>query len=152
MQGGNLVFALDVPRFALPLSIVEHVIRAVEITPLPKAPRVVLGVINAQGRIIPVLDIRALFRLPAREMDVGDQFIIARTPRRVVALVVDRVIGISEAPEGKVASAESELTFAEDLRGVVQLENDLVFIYDLDRFLSLDEERLLDVALSGGEP
>jgi purine-binding chemotaxis protein CheW len=151
MQEGNLLFALDDPLYALPLSIVVRVIRAVEIRPLPRAPRVVLGVINVQGRIIPVVDIRALFGLPPREMDAGDQFIIARTPARVLALLVDRVIGLSEAPEGKVSSAESALPFAELLRGVVQLEDDIVLIYDLDRFLSLDDERLLDAALSGGE-
>jgi purine-binding chemotaxis protein CheW len=152
MLGEILVFALDEPRFALPLYIVEHVIRAVEITPLPRAPRIVCGVINTQGQIIPVVDIRALFRLPAREIELGDQFIIARTPTRVLALVVDRVIGISEAPEGRVLSAESALPFAEQLRGVMQLEDDIVLIYDLDHLLSLDEERLLDAALSGGEP
>lgn len=148
---GNLVFALDDARFALPLPIVERVIRAVELSPLPRAPQIVLGAIDAQGRILPVVDVRALFRLPAREMDVGDRFIIARTPRRAVALIVDRVIGISEVPEEKVVSAESALPFAEGLRGVAKLEDGLVLIYDLDRFLSLDEERLLDAALSGGE-
>jgi purine-binding chemotaxis protein CheW len=151
MQGENLVFALDDPRFALPLSMVEHVVRAVEITPLPRAPRVVLGVINARGRIIPVVDIRALLGLPAREIELGDQFIIARTSMRVLALLVDRVIGISEVPEGKVVCAESALPFAGYLRGVVQLEDGIVLIYDLDLFLSLEEERLLDAALSGGE-
>jgi len=50
------------------VSAVEKVVRAVEITPLPKAPEIVVGVINAQGRILPVLDIRKRFRLPAREM------------------------------------------------------------------------------------
>jgi purine-binding chemotaxis protein CheW len=148
---GNLVFALDDPHYALPLAIVERVIRAVEISPLPRAPRIVRGVINVQGQILPIVDIRALFRLPSRATDIGDRFIIARTPRRVLALIVDRVIGISEVPEEKIVSAESALPFAEGLRGVAKLEDGLVLIYDLDRFLSLDEEGQLDAALSGGE-
>jgi purine-binding chemotaxis protein CheW len=146
-----LVFALDDPHYAIPSAIVDRVIRAVEISPLPRAPRVVIGVINVQSRIIPVVDIRSLFHLPAREMEVGDQLIIARTPRRVMALVVDRVIGISEVPEEKVVSAESALPFAEYLQGVAKLEEGLLLIYDLDRFLSLDEEGQLDAALSGGD-
>jgi purine-binding chemotaxis protein CheW len=133
------------------LAIVERVIRAVEISPLPRAPRIVRGVINVQGHILPVVDIRALFRLPSRETGVDDRFIIARTPRRVLALIVDRVMGISEVPEEKIVSAESALPFAEGLRGVAKLEDGLVLIYDLDRFLSLDEEGQLDAALSGGE-
>ena len=73
-----VVFALDEPRYALLLSAVEKVVRAVEITPLPKAPEIVVGVINAQGRILPVLDIRKRFRLPAREMKPDDRRFSAR--------------------------------------------------------------------------
>jgi purine-binding chemotaxis protein CheW len=151
MQEGNLVFALDGPQYALPLSVVERVVRAVEVRPLPGAPRIVLGVICARGRIIPVVDIRALLRLPARELDLGDRLIIAHTPRRVLAVLVDSVTGIAESSEGKAVGAEGQLGFAERLRGVLQLEGDIVLIYDLDSFLSLDDESLLDAALSGGQ-
>ena len=44
-QNQIVLFTLDEPRYALPLSAVERVVRAVEITPLPKAPEVVLGVL-----------------------------------------------------------------------------------------------------------
>ena len=151
MLEGILLFALDDPLYALPLSVVDRVVRAVEIRPLPRAPRVVVGVINAQGRIIPVIDVRAVFRLPAREMDVGDRLIIARTPSRVVALIVDGVIGVREASAVKGEGAMSALDFTELLRGVMRIEDEIVLIYDLDRFLSLDDESMLDAALSGGE-
>ena len=143
-----VLFTLDEPRYALPLSAVERVVRAVEITPLPKAPEIVLGAIDAQGRVIPVVDVRKRFRLPAREMDVDDRFILARTSRRVVALVVDSVIGIRTLAAGEVVSAE-ELPFAEYIQGVAKTPDGLILIHDLDRFLSLDEEHMLDAALSG---
>lgn len=146
-----VLFTLDDPLYGLPLSLVERVIRAVEIRPLPQAPRIILGVINAGGKIIPVVDMRMRFGLPAKAVNSTDHFIIARTSARVVVLVVDRVIGIREFPEGKIVSAEDALSFAENLRGVVQLEDGLALIYSLDRFLSLDEERTLDSALSGGK-
>jgi purine-binding chemotaxis protein CheW len=140
-----VLFTLDEPRYALPLSAVERVVRAVEITPLPKAPEIVLGAIDAQGRVIPVVDVRKRFRLPTREMDMDDRFIIART-----SLAVDSVIGIRTLADGEVVSAEQALPFAEYLRGVAKMEDGIVLIYDLDQFLSLDEEHMLDAALSGG--
>ncbi len=73
-----VVFGLDEHSFALRLSAVVRVVRAVEVTPLPRAPEIVLGVINVQGRITPVFDVRKRFRLPAREISLSDQFIIAR--------------------------------------------------------------------------
>ena len=144
-----IVFALDEPRYALLLSAVERVVRAVEITPLPKAPEIVLGIINAQGRIIPVIDVRQRFRLPTREMKLDDRFIIARTSRRQVALVVDSVAGVRQLTDRQMVSAEQALPFADYLKGVAKLEDNLVLIHDLDQFLSLDEEKVIDAALSG---
>jgi len=91
-----VLFSLDEPRYALYLSAVERVVRAVEITPLPKAPNIVLGIINFQGKIIPVIDIRQRFHLRRREINLEDQFIIARTSKRLVVLVVDSVTGVYE--------------------------------------------------------
>jgi len=45
-------------------------------------------------------------------------------------------------------SAEQALPFAAYIQGVAKVEGDLVLIYDLDQFLSLDEEQVLDAALS----
>ncbi len=144
------VFCLDEPRYALPLSAVERVVRAVEITPLPNAPGVILGAINVQGEIIPVVNVRERFRLPDREIRLDDHFILARTPKRTVALVADYVVGIRECAEGETVSAGQALPFVEFLKGVAKAEDNLILIYDLDMFLSLDEERALNSALEAG--
>lgn len=149
--GGDhiVLFTLDEPRYALYLSAVERIVRAVEVTPLPKAPEIVLGVINWQGRIIPVVDIRRRFRLPARETGPDDRFIIARAAQRQVALAADSVAGIRELTDQERVSAGQAVPFAENLKGVAKIDGDLILIYDLDRFLSLDEEQKLHAALSG---
>jgi len=145
-----VVFSLDEPRYALDLSAVERIVRTVEITPLPKAPEIVLGVINVQGQIVPVVDVRKRFRLPEHEMNLYDRFIIARTSRRLVALLADDVLGVQRLGNRRIASAEHDLPFAEYIKGVVEMGEDLILIYDLDLFLSLDEEQKLDKALSDG--
>ncbi|MCX6844855.1 MAG: chemotaxis protein CheW [candidate division WOR-3 bacterium] len=142
-----VVFTLDEQRYALPLSAVERVIRAVEITPLPKAPEVVLGVIDAQGQVIPVVDVRKRFRLPSRPVDEDDRFILARTSRRRVALIADSVAGVHEAASQEMESAVREFPFLEHIQGVARTPDGLILINNLDRFLSLDEEQQLDAAL-----
>ncbi len=71
-----VVFTLEEQRYALYLSAVERIVRIVEITPLPKALEIVFGVINVQGQVVPVVDIRKRFRLPEREMSLSDQLIM----------------------------------------------------------------------------
>lgn len=145
-----LVFDLDNCRYGLPLESVERVARIVEITPLPKAPEIVLGVVNFRGRIVPVVNLRARFRLPHRAGSLSDQLIVGRTPRRTVALVVDSVEGVVECSEHQIAGAETVVPATEYLAGVMKLSDGLVLIHDLALFLSLDEERHLDAAMSNG--
>ncbi|MFA6596314.1 MAG: chemotaxis protein CheW [Ignavibacteriaceae bacterium] len=144
-----VLFSLDEPRYALYLSAVQRVVQAVEITPLPKAPDIVLGVINFQGEIIPVVDIRKRFRLPPREINVEDQFIIAQTSKRLVVLAVDSVAGVFELEHHQVLNAKTAFPYTDYLSGVAKIEGNIILINDLEKFLSLDEEIILDKALTG---
>ncbi|OGQ82044.1 MAG: chemotaxis protein CheW [Deltaproteobacteria bacterium RIFCSPLOWO2_12_FULL_60_19] len=142
-----VVFSLDEQRFALPLPVVERALRMVEITPLPKAPDIVAGVVNVQGRIVPVIDIRKRLSRPAREIALTDQLIIAQTSKRLVALQVDSVGGLIERPKGAVIDAAEIVPGTGYLEGVAKLEDGLVLINDLETFLSLEEEHSLRDAL-----
>ena len=138
---------LDDQRYALRLSTVERVIRAIEITPLPKAPEIVLGIVNIGGRIVPVVNVRKRFRLPEKEIELGDHLILGQTGRRPVALVVDEVSSVVERPEGEVIAAQEILPGLEYVQGVAKLEDGLLLIHDLNTFLSLEEEGTLDKAM-----
>jgi purine-binding chemotaxis protein CheW len=140
-------FNLDDQKYALFLSAVIRIIRAVEITGLPKAPEIVLGVINMHGLIISVFDIRKRFRLPQREMQLDDQLIIASTSKRTVALLVDSVNDVIEIPEEKIIAGEKILPGLEYVEGVVKTEDGMILIHDLEQFLSLQEEKALHEAL-----
>ena len=142
-----LVFTLDELAYALPLLAVVKVIHAVEIRHLPKAPEIITGIINVKGRIIPVADMRKRFGLVAREIDPDDRLIITDTGKRQVAILVDTVTGIRDLAPRQIAVAKETLPFAEHLRGVAKIDGELILIYDLDRFLSLDEEKELEQAL-----
>ena len=142
-----VLFALDEQRYALDLASVERAVRVVDVTPLPKAPSIVLGIVNVKGDVVPVYDLRRRFRLPEREIDLADQLMIATTSRQIVALVVDSVDGVIEVAEEELAAADKILPEIEYVQGVVKLPDGLVLIHDLDRFLSPEEERILDEAL-----
>lgn len=148
MRSDHLVgFALDDLRFALPLASVERVVHTVAITPLPKAPDVILGVINIQGRVVPVVDIRKRFRLPAREMTLGDHIVIAHTLSRPLALVVNVVHGVMAwSGEDRIAM-EQLVPGLEYVQGIAKTQDGLVLIHDLDKLLALDEEESLQRAM-----
>lgn len=142
-----IVFSLDRQRYALPLHAVDRVVRMVAITPLPKAPDIVLGVVNIQGRVIPVINMRRRFRLPERAIALTDQLVVAHTALRPVALVADAVLDVIAYPAQSLIAAEDVLPNIEYVEGVVKLADGLILIHDLNKFLSLEEENFLAHAL-----
>lgn len=142
-----VVFTLDDQRYALALSATDRVVRMVAVTPLPNAPDIVLGVVNFQGRVIPVINVRRRFGVPEKQIDPGDQLIIAHTARRSVALVADAVLDvIMDTAQSRIA-AEHILPRLEYVAGVIKLADGLILIHDLEKFLSLEEEDALDRVL-----
>jgi purine-binding chemotaxis protein CheW len=142
-----VVFTLDAQRYTLSLAHVERVIPAAYITPLPQAPAIIMGVINVQGHIIPVVNLRKRFRLAERELELTDQFIVGKTPRRTVALVVDTVLGVTDFPAHEITSGTHIVPGLGPIAGVIKTTDDVLLIHDLDSCLSLDEEHALDGAL-----
>lgn len=142
-----VTFSLDGRTFALYVSAVQRIVRMVEVTALPKAPGIVAGIINLEGTLIPVFDIRTRFRLSPRGPRLGDQMIIAATAKRTAALIVDSVDDVIEVPREKITAAEQILPELEHVDGVMKTEDGMVLIHDLERFLSLPEETALDKAM-----
>jgi len=142
-----VTFSLDDRKFALYVSAIQRIVRVVEVITLPKAPEIIVGIINMQGQVIPVFDIRMRFRLPGRDTELSDQMIIATTAKRTVAFIADSVNDVIEIPEEKIIAAEEILPELEYVEGVMKTEGGIVLIHDIEKFLSLPEERALDEAM-----
>ena len=143
-----VVFVLEGNRFALRLDAVERVVPAAACTPLPRAPRIVLGIINVAGRIMPVIALRRRFGLPHREMELSDQLILARTAHLSVALLVDSVSGVLEIADDQIMHPEAVVPGTAFIAGIARTPDGIVFIHDLDSCLSLEETAMLSTALS----
>jgi purine-binding chemotaxis protein CheW len=149
ISGSYVLFNLDKLSVGLPLAAVERVERAVEITPLPKAPEIVLGVVNVRGRVVPVVDIRKRFELSQHPLDPRDHLILARTLRRPVALAVDQVAGVQSFEADRITPSGEILPGLEYVEGVARIAEGMILIHDLDRFLSLEEDEALGKSLKG---
>ena len=143
-----LVFELGGQRFGLPLVDVIEVVRAVEIRTLPEAPRVIEGIIDLRGEIVPVLDVRARFRLPARPLDPSDHFVVASARGRRVVLRAEQSHGLQALDALAIGHALNLPQGAPHVAGVASTSDGLVLIQDLHAFLSDVESAALERALA----
>jgi purine-binding chemotaxis protein CheW len=71
LAGRYLTFMLGSDSYGLPVLNVREIIRLCPITPVPRMPDYVKGVINLRGTVIAVIDLRAKFEMPASTL--GDR-------------------------------------------------------------------------------
>jgi purine-binding chemotaxis protein CheW len=143
-----VVVRLEGQRYALRLDAVQRIVRAVEVTPMPKAPAAVAGAINVGGNVLPVFNIRRRLKLPEREINPSDQFVIAQAGQRAVVVIVDAAEGVIECPPNDFVASADIVPGLDQIQGMVKLKDGLALIHDLETFLSLDEARILDEAMS----
>lgn len=141
-----VVFQVDDQRYALPLFNVERVIRMVEIT--AAAQDEIIGTINIEGIKIPVIDLRRMFGLPLKENYIEDQIIIVSSKRRF-AFVIDSAIGVIEADEKDIESADDIFPGLEYLEGIHKQESGMIHVIDPEEIFS-DAEIFIENK-SGGD-
>lgn len=142
-----VVFSIDDIKYAFYLQTIIGVVRATEITNLPNAPEAILGVVNLHGEVVPVVDLRILFHLSNREIDVDDQFLIVQTVKRKLVLVVDQVFDVVRLEDSKLIQDDQTMDLDYYLSGIMVFENNLALINDIEKFITPEDEECIDQAI-----
>jgi purine-binding chemotaxis protein CheW len=134
-------FLLAGEEYGVDVRLVQEIIRVSEITPVPRAPGFIKGVINLRGRIIPVVDLKR--KLGLGEVDGAarpSRIVVVKVRERLVGLLVDGASQVLKVPVASVEAAPEEVVEidANYLRGVAKLEDRLIILLDLPKVLSLE--------------
>ncbi len=142
-----VIFQIDNQKFALPLSVVESAIQIVEIRALPKSPKYICGIINLHGDIVSVINMRSLFGLPEKEVELSDKLIIVSISGLKVALWVNLVNEVIEINERDIVSSDNIEYGGKSVKGIVKLENGMILLNEVEKFLNHEELKELELAI-----
>ena len=133
-------FFLGREEYGVDVRLVQEIIRVSEITPVPRAPEFVKGVINLRGRIIPVMDLKR--KLGLGEVDIARQsrIVVVKIKDRLIGLLVDGASQVLKVPVSSIDAAPEEVVEidATAIRGVAKLPGRLIILMDLMKTLSLE--------------
>lgn len=135
---GSEEYALDIMR-------IKEIINPVPVTPVPKAPAFIEGIIELRGAFLPVVDLRKRFDLPTTPATRETKYVIVAIERRIVGLVVDRVVEVRRIATEQISEAP-DMAVGVDARyfnGVVKWDDRIVMMLDLDEVLSRAEREQL---------
>ena len=139
-----VTFSLAGKDYGIDIMNVKEIASAGRFTYVPNAAPFVRGVYNLRGDIIPVIDLRTFFHLPAerKEEDALESTLILRIAEHVFGVIVDnidKVVGISSAGIQPPHPIFGDINI-KYIRGVVENQNRLYIILDIERIFSPKEE------------
>ena len=137
-----VVFSIADEEYCIEILRVQEIIRRTTITWLPRRPEFVKGVINLRGEIIPIVDLRIKFGLPAQEYTKFTRILIAQIEGKLCGMVVDNVaevITVSKAQIEKAPVSVSRNTSSEYISGIAKSGERVMILLDITRILGADE-------------
>ncbi|MCL1985384.1 MAG: chemotaxis protein CheW [Betaproteobacteria bacterium] len=132
-----VTFNIAEEEFGVDILSVQEIIRLMQITTVPRAPACIEGVINLRGKVIPVIDMRKRFNLPAVERDNRTRIIVMEFGAKIVGFLVDAVSEVLRIPANTVEPAPAVVSGvgSEYIKGVGKLDDRLLILLDLDSLL-----------------
>ena len=128
--------------YALPVSSVLEILRVPGITRVPHSPRVIRGVTNMRGKVLPVVDLRIRLGMPAVEVGPQSRILVASSRGRLLGLLVDAVQQVERIDREAVQPPPADVMTAQSdyIVGVCQLGERLVILLDVELVLTQQGE------------
>jgi len=143
--GKYLTFQLTSEEFGIRVLKVREIMGLQEITAVPQTPTHVKGVINLRGKVVPVVDLRLKFGLPAAEYTQRTCIIVTQIQGEsgpvLIGIVVD---GVSEVLNLTAQEIEDTPDFGDEtgvryLLGMAKVKGKVKILLDIDQVLSTQE-------------
>jgi purine-binding chemotaxis protein CheW len=140
-----LTFSLGGEGYGVSILKVKEIIGMLEITPVPRTPEFIKGVINLRGKIIPVMDLRLKFGMDQQEYNERTCIIVVEAnlngSQRLIGVVVDMVSEVVNISSDQIEPPpEYGMTLEHNfIIGIGKIKDRVVIIIDIEEVFLCDE-------------
>ena len=140
--GKYLTFAVAQERYSVPVLKVREIMRLCPVTPVPRMPSYIKGVINLRGKIVPVVDLRERFSLGAAEDTERICIVVVQVEEpdgasRLTGMIVDVVEEVSQFQSDDLEPPPDfgDAVDARFIVGMAKTRGQVKTLLDIDRLL-----------------
>jgi purine-binding chemotaxis protein CheW len=139
--GEYLAFALGDEEYGIELLKVQEIKGYSPVTPIPNTPPHIKGVMNLRGAVIPIIDLRMRFGMPAVEYNQFNVIIVINVDSKIMGLLVDAVSDVLNVGAGELRAAPDFGTRADTrfISGMVSAGDKIAVLLDITTLLSEDD-------------
>jgi len=131
-------FELDGEFYGLDIGDVLEVMPVPVVTPLPRSPLELAGLINLRGEIVGVMDLRPLFRLGQRPLGTDARIAIIEVDQTKAGILAERMWGLHRIPEEAFRPPPGDIPGGGlgYVREVVQVGDRMIAVLDIQRLFA----------------
>lgn len=143
-----LVFDLGGEQYGVDILKVQEIRGLEKVTPIPRAPDYLKGVMNLRGVVVPVVDLRVKFGLAEPRYDSFTVMVLLRIASRIIGIVVDGVSDVVRLTPSQIKPAPQlgSVVDSSFIAGVATPGEQMVLLLDIGKLLSSGELNLLQTA------
>jgi purine-binding chemotaxis protein CheW len=129
-------FVIGDEEYAVPILSIQEIIKPFSWTRVPQVPNYVLGVFNLRGSVIPLIDLRLKFGLPAKKQNEDTRFIVMRHGDDVAGFVIDRLTMAIRIKKENIGPAPDTVNGDDTIiDGVGKQEDKIITILKVNKLL-----------------
>jgi purine-binding chemotaxis protein CheW len=151
-EGKYLTFSLDKEEYGVGILRIKEIIGMMPITPVPKTPEYIKGVINLRGKVIPVMDLRLRFGMDEIDYNERTCIIVTEIDGQIGTVMVGVVVdSVSEVLNIKEEDIEDAPAFGAKLStdyimGMAKMDGEVKILLEIDRVLKSEEIEKIEAA------
>lgn len=153
LGGKYLTFFLSEEEYGIEILKVHEIIGQHPITRVPHTQKYIKGVINLRGKVIPIVNARLKFGMPAVEDTNETCIIVVSIHGTEVGIVVDRVSEVIDIANEDTETAPSfgSGCNTDYILGIGKVQDRVMILLNIDRVLMANELTYFEEIASGTE-
>jgi len=139
--GKFLTFFLEDEEYGIEILKVQEIIGMMSVTPVPRTPSFVRGVINLRGNVMPIIDLRLKFGMPAIAQTEETCIIVVRAQGVEMGIIVDKVSEVLDIATEEIDPVPSFGATVDTayILGIGKAAGNVKLLLHIDKVLSTDE-------------
>lgn len=140
-----LIFKVNNEYYSTDIMEVERILGYEPTTKLPDVPSFVDGVINYEGKILPVISLARRFKFNNKDIDPNSKVIVTKYEGGKIGIIVDAVSEVKDIKLGELEEPPKVVNGISKgyLKGLVKSDNKIIIFLNMSKILTEEEKKLL---------
>lgn len=144
-----IVFTNNQQSFALEISFIERIIEFQQPKKIPESSSYLLGVIQYNDNILPVIDLTKRLYDVYSTVGVDDKIIVVSYKDKQIGLVVDEMKGIQSFDDNQFEQSTVNTEIAKEyIQGFIKTSGDITIVLDTNKLFDFEQEEELLLSTS----